>query len=149
MKREAEVDEILSELTSNSIVQEMKKYISHGNVSTYEHCSNVANLSYKIDRRLSLHSNLNVLLVGAMLHDFYLYDWHSYDDGSHRFHGFKHARFACANAKKYFDIDDRTNRVIACHMWPLNIKKLPKSKEEWIVCIADKCISLNETLFKR
>ena len=60
-----------------------------------------------------------------------------------------HAKAACLNARRYFHIDDRTSRVISCHMWPLNPEKIPRSREEWIVCIADKCVSLHETLFKR
>ena len=144
-----EINEILSGFLSNPKVQEMKKYIQHGNVSTYEHCNSVAKLSYRIDRRLSLHSNLRILLTGAMLHDFYLYDWHNDDGGAHRLHGFTHAKTACLNARKYFNIDERTSRVITCHMWPLNLGKIPKSREEWIVCIADKCVSLYETIFRR
>ena len=149
MKNQSEMDEILSVLQSNSRVQEMKKYIQHGNVSTYDHCEAVAKLSYWIDQQFSLHSDLKVLLIGAMLHDFYLYDWHNEDDGSHHLHGLKHAETACENAKKYFQIDDKTSRVISCHMWPLNPEKVPMTKEEWIVCIADKWVSLQETLFKR
>ena len=144
-----EINEILSDLQADNKVQEMKRFTQHGSVSTYEHCRSVAMLSYRIDRRLSLHSDLNVLLVGAMLHDFYLYDWHNHDNGTHLLHGFTHAKDACVNARKYFDIDDRTGRVIACHMWPLNLGSRPRSREEWIVCIADKCVSLHETIFRR
>ena len=141
--------EILSEIESERIVQEMKQYTQHGKISTYEHCKNVAKLSYRIDRRLFLHSDLRVLLTGAMLHDFYLYDWHSEDEGMHNLHGFTHAETACINAQKYFNIDTKTSQVIYCHMWPLNPRRVPKSKEGWIVCFADKCISLYETLFMR
>ncbi len=144
-----DIDEILSGVKTNSKVQEMKQYTQHGNVSTYEHCYSVAKLSYTIDKLLSLRSDLNVLLVGAMLHDFYLYDWHSHDNGAHPLHGFTHAKKACLNAKKYLKIDDRTSHVISCHMWPLNIGNCPKSREAWIVCIVDKCISLHETIFRR
>ena len=149
MKKDHIINDILSEIKSNSKVQEMKKYTQHGTVSTYEHCCNVAKLSYVIDRLFSLHSDLNVLLVGAMLHDFYLYDWHCHDRTYQLPHGFTHAKEACINARKYFNIDARTSRVIACHMWPLTIGSCPKSREEWIVCVADKCVSLHETLFRR
>ena len=148
MEKGNEIKEILSKYEGDNKVQEMKDFIQHGRVSTYEHCSSVAKLSYEIDKRLSLHSDLNVLLVGAMLHDFYLYDWHK-DDGTHPLHGFTHAKDACKNAKVYFNVDDRTGRVIANHMWPLNLLSVPKSREEWIVCVADKCVSLYETLFRR
>jgi uncharacterized protein len=84
-----------------------------------------------------------------MLHDFYLYDWHHDDNGSHRLHGFTHAQAACANARTHFGIDDRTGHVISSHMWALNPKKLPMTREAWIVCLADKCVSAYETLFRR
>ena len=149
MKNRPELDRILSEITSDEAVQRMKNYIQHGTVSTFEHCKSVARLSYEIDRRLLLHSDLRVLLTGAMLHDFYLYDWHEKGDGSHLLHGLRHAKRACENARKLLHADDKVCRVIYCHMWPLNPERIPRSKEAWIVCIADKCVSLQETLFGR
>ena len=146
---EEEMNRILSGFRSNEMVRQMKQYVQHGNVSTYDHCENVARLSYRINERLHLHCDLNVLLAGAMLHDFYLYDWHRPDGGSHRLHGFRHARAAADKAKEVFGIDWRTEQVIASHMWPLNIGKIPGSREAWVVCIADKCASLYETVFRR
>ena len=143
------IDTVLRDLQANERVQEMKNYIQHGNVSTYEHCENVARLSYRIDRRLRLNSDPRVLLRGAMLHDFFLYDWHAEDGGAHRLHGFTHPSVSCANAEAYCDIDEKTKQVIACHMWPLTPGKIPHSREAWIVCLADKCVSLYETLLRR
>lgn len=143
------LNDILSDIQSDERVQKMKGYTQHGRVSTYEHCENVARLSYKINKMLALNADLKTMLVGAMLHDFYLYDWHDKDDGSHRLHGFTHADKACGNAKKYFSVDEDTAHVISSHMWPLNISHVPSSKEAWVVCIADKCVSLHETLFRR
>ena len=65
-----EVKQILRELQKDEHVQEMKNYIQHGDVSTYEHCENVARLSYQINKTLSLHADRRTLLTGAMLHDF-------------------------------------------------------------------------------
>ena len=149
MENYSEIQAILSDIQSDKTVLEMKQYIQHGNVSTYEHCENVARLSYNINRVFSLHADLQVLLTGAMLHDFYLYDWHHEDNGEHRLHGFSHAEKARDNAKKYFQIDDETGHVIYCHMWPLNLGRVPRTREAWIVCVADKCSSLYETLFCR
>ena len=149
MNSQRELDSILSEIRSSKNVQKMNNFIQHGSVSTFEHCENVAKISYLIDKCFLLHSDMNVLLTGAMLHDFYLYDWHEEGDGSHHFHGFTHAKRALENAKKEFNIDDETGHVIYCHMWPLNLERLPMSKEAWIVCIADKIVSLQESFFRR
>ena len=144
-----EVNTVLSDILADDRVQEMKNFIQHGRVSTYDHCKSVARVSYVLDRKLSLRSDLKTLLVGAMLHDFYLYDWHGEEGRAHPLHGFRHAETACCNAKQRFHIDEATGNVISCHMWPLNIRKLPPSREAWIVCIADKYVSLCETLFRR
>lgn len=149
MNRDEEKKEILSALQEDSRTQLMKRYIQHGKVSTFEHCTNVANCSYWIDKFFSAHSDLEVLLTGAMLHDFYLYDWHKHDNGEHRLHGFSHASTARENAQNSFGINEKTSHVIDSHMWPLNIGRLPRSKEAWIVCIADKLVSMKETLFRR
>ena len=149
MKDYQVVDEILAKVQSDTKVQEMKNFTQHGSVSTYEHCESVVRASYRIDRRFSLRSDLRVLLVGAMLHDFYNYDWHKGNEGAHALHGLTHPKAAAKNAREHFGVDARTSRVIEHHMWPLTLTKLPRSREEWIVCVADKWVSLMETLFRR
>ena len=142
------IGEILRDLKGHDAVRRMKDYTQHGGVSTYDHCERVAKLSYWLNQRLRLHADERVLLRGAMLHDFFLYDWHENDD-AHRWHGFTHAAEARKNAVKHFQISPREQQVIQSHMWPLNLTKLPRSREAWIVCLADKCCSLEETLFRR
>jgi uncharacterized protein len=140
--------DVLAQLLADRHVRDMENYMQHGNVSTYEHCKNVTRLSCRVDRKLRLHSDRETLLMGAMLHDFYLYDWHDGGD-AHHLHGFTHAREARRNARRYFGTDAAVNHVIASHMWPLNLTKIPATREAWVVCLADKVVALNETLFKR
>ena len=140
---------LLADLLSDERVRAMRGFIQHGRVTTWEHCRSVARLSWRIDRRLRLGSDPETLLRGAMLHDFYLYDWHHEDGGAHRLHGFTHAETARRNAERILGESPRVQEVIRSHMWPLNITRVPRSREAWIVCLADKCVALRETLFRR
>lgn len=129
-------------------VQKMKEYRQHGAVSTYEHCRNVARVSFWINRRFELSADEKALAAGAFLHDFYLYDWHI-PETHKRFHGFSHADIACRNAVKYFNIGLKEQAIIRSHMWPLNITCIPRSREAVIVCVADKFCSVIETLWQK
>ena len=148
-KEDRIIDHLLKDIKDHERVREMKKYKQHGRITTYDHCENVAKLCYRINRRLHLNADEKVLVKAGMLHDFFLYDWHKDEDGTHPWHGYHHADKALENADRYFDMDDREKSAIWSHMWPLNITRLPRSKEAWIVCVADKMISCVETLFKR
>lgn len=121
----------------------MKKYIQHGTTSTYKHCLNVVLFSYRLNHQLHLNADERSLLIGALLHDFYLYDWHEKSDW-HRLHGFYHAARACRNARRIFGIEELEADIIENHMWPLTLRHMPKSREAAIVCLADKCCSLLE-----
>ena len=128
------------------------KYIQHGNTNVYIHSRNVAYISYIIakfcERRLKIKINYDVLVVGAMFHDFFLYDWHLDTSMRPKLHGFNHPKIASMNAQKYYNINEEEKEIIETHMWPLTITKFPKSAEAKIVCIADKWCSTRETFIR-
>lgn len=126
--------------------QRMKLYLQHGRITTYEHCVDVARLSYGIAKKLHLGCKTDELVRGAFLHDYFLYDWHHHDE---KWHGYTHAKEALKNAARDFDLTPREKNIIGSHMWPLNLLSLPKCREAWVVCIADKIVSAKETIFKR
>ena len=144
----AHLDFLMVSLLKNPMVHEMKKYIQHGTITTYDHCLRVTEMSYMLNNRFHLGADEKILVTGAFLHDFYLYDWHE-NDSSHRLHGFFHPGKACINAKKYFDVDKRELDIIRNHMWPLTITRIPNSREAWTVCLVDKLCSIRETLLER
>lgn len=131
------------------VVKLESKYFQHGNTTVWKHSRNVAYYSLIIARKLEEKFNIKFdydnLIVGAFLHDLFLYDWHV-KDASHRLHGYSHPKTASVNAKKMCNANDEVIKIIKTHMWPLTITKVPSTKEAFLVCIVDKGIALAETI---
>ena len=123
-----------------------KKFIQHGRITCYEHSVNVAVMSTFIASKLPIVFNEASLIRGALLHDYFLYDWHD-KDSSHRLHGFHHAGTALKNASHDFKINSIERDIISKHMFPLNLRP-PKYRESWIVCLSDKICAVRETFQK-
>ena len=121
-------------------------HLQHGRVSVYAHSVAVALLCLKLSRRLRLNVNERALVRGALLHDYFLYDWHE-KDPSHRWHGFTHPAKALKNASRDFRLDRIERDMIAHHMFPL-VPGLPRCRESLLLCVADKLCAIKET-FKR
>lgn len=136
--------ECIQEIIQSKPFQETKKYCQHGTTSTYRHCLVVSYYSYWLSLRLPMKFDHKSVARGALLHDFYLYDWHI-PDKSHRLHGYTHANTAYGNACKHYNINKTEADIIKNHMWPLNIMKVPQSREAMLVCLVDKYCSFAET----
>ena len=124
-------------------------YFQHGTTTVYKHSRNVAYYSLlfakMLDEKFNITFNYNNLIIGAFLHDLFLYDWHE-KDKSHRLHGYKHPLTASINAQKMCHVNEDVVKIIKSHMWPLTLRKIPLSKEAFVVCIIDKLIAIKETL---
>ena len=121
----------------------MKKIMHHKKTSAYRHSLKVAYLSYLFVKKHKCNIDLDKLIKGALLHDYYLYDWHI-KEKFHKYHGYKHPKIAYNNAIKDFsDISNLEKDIILHHMFPLTIKP-PKSKEAWIVCYCDKKATISD-----
>ncbi|HEX3040255.1 MAG TPA: HD domain-containing protein [Caproiciproducens sp.] len=133
-----------SELLKCGDVQLMSNFIQHANVSTLEHSVSVAYYSYLACRKLNLDVDYRNMIRGALLHDFFLYDWHLKSDRK-GLHGFTHPKTALENAEEHFSLNDMERDIIIKHMWPLTLTP-PKYREALIVSLSDKFCSLIETL---
>ena len=91
--------------------------------------------------------NKHDLIRGALLHDYFLYDWHDKTQipQRKRLHGFWHPGIALRNAEKEYKLTDRQREIIRKHMWPLSVVP-PTCREAWVVTTADKYCSLMETI---
>ncbi len=136
---------IIKDLMVHPVALQMKKYIQHGDVSTYDHALAVTYRAYEMVKKHPDRVDLYSLLRASFLHDLYLYDWHN-PDPSHKWHGFHHARRAADNAREFFNISEMEWRIIHSHMWPLNPERIPHCKEGWILTLADKWVSTLETI---
>lgn len=134
---------ILKNLNENTRFLETKNFIQHGDTSVYEHVINVSYMAIEIAESLNLNVDYDSLIRGALLHDYFLYDWH---DKKTRpmLHGFYHPGIALLNAKKELSLNEIEEDIIKKHMFPLTLFP-PKYKEAWVVTLADKIVATKET----
>lgn len=137
------VTELLAAMACSSRILENKFFIQHGTTTVFTHCRNVALLSLKISEIFGIPVDRKSLARGALLHDYFLYDWHD-KSKCPRLHGFKHPAIALKNAVEFFDLNDIEKDIIKNHMFPLTIRP-PRTAEGFIVTISDKLCSLYET----
>lgn len=141
---EKEFRQILTDVCRNSRLLESSHHMQHGTTSVFRHSVAVAYVSLWIARRMQFKVKDRTLIRGALLHDYFLYDWHEKDD-SHKWHGFYHAEKALKNAMEDFELNKIEKDMIRRHMFPLNLRP-PRYKESWILCLADKICSGGETV---
>lgn len=126
--------------------QESEAYIQHGDMSVRRHSLSVAECSLYLAHVLRIRCHKRDLLRGALLHDYFQYDWHSKEHRSIKnLHGFYHPGIALNHAEKEFQLNKRQRDIIKKHMWPLTVVP-PVCREAWIVTLADKYCSLMETI---
>lgn len=133
---------ITKDLLNNPTVKQMKNYRHHYNSTCYDHCLEVAYLSYLICKKLNL-DYVSIARAG-ILHDLFLYDWrHSRKNlNLPKYHAFIHPEIALKNASELFELNPREKDIILKHMWPVTFFKFPKYKESFIITFTDKLSAL-------
>lgn len=133
------------EVLSFPQVRKMGHYIHHGTTTCLEHSIAVAYYSYMLSKQLGLRCPDKSLIRGALLHDFFLYDWRE-RSSARRLHGMTHPKTALHNAQLFFKLNEVERDIIVKHMWPLTIK-LPRYNVALLVSIIDKYCATAETLY--
>lgn len=142
MKNTKEFELIIQDIIENPTVQKMKNFKQHYETSCYDHCKNVALISYKICKKLHL-DYISVARAG-MLHDLFLYDWRHRENGRKGLHAFTHPKTALENSKKLFNLSPKEQDIILKHMWPVTLT-FPKYAESYVVTFSDKYCAISES----
>ena len=135
---------ILSEVAQESRYGECTEHVQHGDTSVWKHCVNVAYTAYCLSHVLHIHVSERELIRGALLHDYFLYDWHE-NNLKNKIHGLTHPYIALEEAYKDFSLTKREMDVIKKHMFPLTPLP-PRCREAVLVCLADKICATKETV---
>lgn len=142
-----EIREAASDILQSHKFRRTREHVQHGNMTVREHCMNVTRKSLFLSERLHIPVRKREMIRGALLHDYFLYDWHKPDPlHPHRLHGFFHPQRALRNAEREYVLTDVERNIICNHMWPLTLRSIPTCREAWIVTMADKWCSLLETM---
>jgi len=141
-------DSVASPILNDLEYRSQKSYRAHKDVSVYSHSLSVASYAYLYAKKKNLSIDYKALIRGALLHDYYLYDWHHSGEG-HKLHGFRHPFFALHNASKRFDLTPKDRNIIVSHMFPVVFWVFPRSKEARLVIKADRHCAWEETRHKK
>lgn len=118
-------------------------FLQHGNTSVFEHSVRVTVACLVVAEALRLAVNERALVRGALLHDYFLYDWHDRST-SRPHHATRHGAYALENAERDFELGVVERDMIASHMFPL--APMPRHREGWVLTLADKGVSAGETI---
>lgn len=133
------------EILNSAEFNRLDEFKQHGNLSVKEHSINVANKAIEYVDKYNINCDKKSLVVGCLLHDFFLYDWHTNKNRYSKLHAFTHPTTALKNANHYFELNEIEQEIIKKHMWPTTIIP-PTKKEAWIIVWIDKKCAIQETL---
>lgn len=139
--------ETLDRIIKNSDLIQTDEFMQHRGTSRFLHSVAVSYYSYALSKILHIHCDMAEMLTGALLHDYYLYDWRDIENHK-KAHAQVHPEAAVANAERSFDLTDKEKDIIKFHMFPITPIP-PQYKESVIVCIVDKFCAVYEVLARK
>lgn len=129
--------EAVRDILANEKVKSMA-LIPHHDASILQHSLTVSQAAFVVAERYGLDARS--VARGALLHDFFLYDWRK---TKVKHHATGHAKTALRNARANFSLNEIEADIILTHMWPLS-KRFYRYRESFIVSVMDKLVSAKE-----
>lgn len=120
------------------------KNITHHGLNRFDHCMRVSYYSYKISKLLRL--DYKDVARAGLLHDFFFVDNEDVNVTKRLDVLINHPKYALANSKRYFEINEKEEDIITSHMFPVALKT-PKYAESWIVDIVDNVVAVGEAAY--
>lgn len=146
----ADISRYGAEIIHSEIFEKAFHQKHHTNTTVGEHTLNVTasalRMCYALEKT-GLHLDIRAVTVGALCHDLGIIG---------RYEKFANNRVCCRlhpvdsvkiTKKLKPDLDQKTEEIIRCHMWPLN-GWMPTSAEGYIISLADKYSSIRELLYQ-
>ena len=133
-----EYNDIVRDILNNREFSKLENYKHHG-INRLEHSKRVSFYSYKLCKKFKL--DYVSAARGGLLHDFFKND---YKNSKRKKLLLEHPKYALYNAKKHFKLNKIEKDIIKSHMFPVNIKVIPKYKESLIVTLIDKIACIYE-----
>jgi uncharacterized protein len=131
---------IIKDIIENPEFRKTGDY-KHHHTSILEHSIYVSFYSYKLAKKLKL--DFRSVARGALLHDFFLYDWKMPHPEKGKNHGIEHPKTALRNASRLFELNKIEKDIILNHMWPFT-RTIPGEKETVTVLLVDKYMASRE-----
>ena len=132
--------DIVNDILCNREFKKLEDYKHHG-INRIEHSRRVSFISYKVCKRLGL--DYVSAARGGLLHDFFM---NKYIKKHKTDLFFNHPDIALYNSKKHFKLNNIEKDIIKSHMFPVNMKCIPKYKESYIVSLVDKLACVYERI---
>lgn len=141
-EKDAEYIGLVSDILELDEFKQME-HIKHHDNNRLQHSLKVSYYSYKIAKMM--HVDYIDASRGGLLHDFFLERTVDYDKIKDKvlLYTTKHPLDALENAKTFFDLTEKEEDIIKCHMFPLDYR-VPKYMESWIVNLVDTGLSTHE-----
>ncbi len=133
-------NEIVCDMMADEDVLSMEELPRHGKESNCLHHSlAVAYMSFLVCKKMNW--DYKAAARAGLLHDFALGEWERENRSVQRL--WKHPHKALQNAQNKYALSQKEEDIIVKHMWPLT-RQLPRHRESYVVCFADKLCALME-----
>ena len=137
---------IVDKIINDNEFKKIDNCVHHG-ISRFDHSCRVSYYSYKLTKALGL--NYKEVARAGLLHDFFLSENKTKKEKFLSM--FSHSKKSLKNSEQIFYLNELEKDIIYTHMFPLNIERVPRYMESWIVSGVDKAVAAYEfgTTFRR